>query len=66
MNRIFRKIITKPNLKFPYRNFSLQDQDRVFKNLYGRNDWTLNGDMKRGGWFKTKEIISELKDEDLF
>ena len=37
----------------------LRDEDRVFKNLYGLNNWTLKGDMKRGGWYKTKEIIEK-------
>ena len=62
MNRIFRRIINKPNFKNHIRNFSLQDQDRIFKNLYGRNDWQLNGDVKRGGWFKTKEIMEKGHD----
>ena len=58
MNFLFRKsnILLKTPERF-IRNFHLKDQDRVFKNLYGRNDWSLNGDMKRGGWFKTKEIF---------
>ena len=37
----------------------LRDEDRVFKNLYGLNDWQLKGDMKRGGWYKTKEIMEK-------
>ena len=37
----------------------LKDSDRIFKNLYGRHDWGLKGDMNRGGWFKTKEIIEK-------
>ena len=41
------------------RNYSyfLNDKDRIFKNLYGREDWSLKGDMKRGGWYKTKNIL---------
>lgn len=35
----------------------LADQDRIFTNLYGRHDWRLKGAMKRGDWFKTKEIL---------
>lgn len=35
----------------------LKDEDRVFKNLYGLHDWSLKGDMARGGWYKTKEIL---------
>ncbi|XP_014903721.1 NADH dehydrogenase [ubiquinone] flavoprotein 1, mitochondrial-like isoform X1 [Poecilia latipinna] len=35
----------------------LSDQDRIFTNLYGRHDWRLKGALKRGDWYKTKEII---------
>ncbi|TKS82134.1 NADH dehydrogenase [ubiquinone] flavoprotein 1, mitochondrial [Collichthys lucidus] len=40
----------------------LSDQDRIFTNLYGRHDWRLKGSLKRGDWYKTKEII--LKGSD--
>lgn len=36
---------------------SLPDQDRIFTNLYGRHDWRLKGALKRGDWYKTKEIV---------
>lgn len=36
---------------------SLRDQDRIFTNLYGRHDWRLKGALKRGDWYKTKEIV---------
>lgn len=35
----------------------LADQDRIFTNLYGRHDWRIKGALKRGDWYKTKEII---------
>lgn len=35
----------------------LSDEDRIFTNLYGRHDWRLKGAMKRGDWYKTKEIL---------
>lgn len=35
----------------------LADQDRVFTNLWGRHDWRLKGALRRGDWFKTKEIM---------
>lgn len=35
---------------------NLPDEDRVFTNLYGRHDWRLKGAMRRGDWYKTKEI----------
>lgn len=40
----------------------LKDQDRIFTNLYGRHDWRLKGALKRGDWYKTKEIL--LKGSD--
>lgn len=40
----------------------LNDEDRIFTNLYGRHDWRLKGAMSRGDWYKTKEII--LKGQD--
>ena len=40
----------------------LQDQDRIFTNLYGRGDWRLKGAMRRGDWYKTKQIL--LKGHD--
>lgn len=36
----------------------LSDCDRVFTNLYGRHDWRLAGALKRGDWYKTKEILN--------
>jgi NADH dehydrogenase (ubiquinone) flavoprotein 1 len=35
----------------------LKDEDRVFTNLYGRHDWRLKGALKRGDYYKTKEIL---------
>ncbi|NWZ71206.1 NDUV1 dehydrogenase, partial [Acrocephalus arundinaceus] len=36
---------------------SLKDEDRIFTNLYGRHDWRLQGALRRGDWYKTKEIL---------
>jgi len=70
-------ILKKSNLTKNLHNLryysSLTDQDRIFKNLYGKNDWGLKGDMSRGGWYKTKEILdkghnwilNEIKDSGL-
>ncbi|KAJ3022319.1 NADH dehydrogenase [ubiquinone] flavoprotein 1, mitochondrial [Thoreauomyces humboldtii] len=42
----------------PSRTYgNLSDEDRIFTNLYGRHDYRLAGALKRGDWFKTKEII---------
>lgn len=38
---------------------SLKDEDRIFTNLYGRHDWRLKEAMKRGDWYKTREIIEK-------
>ena len=40
----------------------LADEDRIFRNLYGRHDWRIKGAMARGDWYKTKEIV--LKGSD--
>ncbi|CAG8619761.1 7982_t:CDS:2 [Cetraspora pellucida] len=36
---------------------NLKDEDRIFTNLYSRHDFRLKGALKRGDWYKTKEII---------
>ena len=35
----------------------LKDSDRIFTNLYGKNDPFLKGAMKRGDWYRTKELM---------
>ena len=35
----------------------LKEQDKIFKNLYGFEDWNLEGAKKRGIWSNTKELI---------
>jgi NADH dehydrogenase (ubiquinone) flavoprotein 1 len=35
----------------------LRDEDRIFQNLYGEFGWHLKDAMKRGQWYKTKEIL---------
>ena len=40
----------------------LQDQDRIFQNLYGHHGADLKSAMKYGDWHKTKEIV--LKGHD--
>lgn len=37
----------------------LCDEDRIFTNLYGRQDWRFQGALKRGSWYKTKQILSK-------
>jgi len=51
----------------------LKDQDRIFNNIYGLEDTSLNGAKKLGDWDKTKsilakgreKIIGEIKDSGL-
>eukprot|EP00834_Sanchytrium_tribonematis_P005544 NODE_343_length_9136_cov_0.948656.p5 type:complete len:312 gc:universal NODE_343_length_9136_cov_0.948656:5240-6175(+) len=40
----------------------LKDSDRIFTNLYGQHDFKLKGAMKRGDWYKTKEIMLKPND----
>ena len=40
----------------------LADEDRIFRNLYGRHDWRIKGAMARGDWHKTKEIVQKGSD----
>ena len=51
----------------------LKEKDKIFKNLYGQDDWSLKGAYKRDIWSNTKEIIKkgssfiidEIKKSDL-
>jgi NADH-quinone oxidoreductase subunit F len=40
----------------------LADKDRIFTNLYGRDDWRLAGARRRGDWDGTKELILKGRD----
>src|SRR5438045_6141225 len=40
----------------------LQDKDRIFKNLYGLQDWGLAGARARGAWDGTKAIVEKGRD----
>ena len=40
----------------------LQDQDRIFTNLYGQNDWRLAGAKSRGIWSGTKDLVLKGRD----
>ncbi|MBE7731582.1 NADH-quinone oxidoreductase subunit NuoF [Devosia faecipullorum] len=40
----------------------LADKDRIFTNLYGRHDWTLEGARQRGAWDGTKGFIDNGRD----
>ncbi|CAO3612708.1 unnamed protein product [Cunninghamella blakesleeana] len=36
---------------------NLSDEDCIFTNLYLKHDYKLKGALKRGDWYKTKEIV---------
>lgn len=40
----------------------LHDQDRIFKNIYGKEPWGLKGALGRGIWSGTKDIIAKGRD----
>eukprot|EP01099_Mayorella_cantabrigiensis_P001774 TRINITY_DN1778_c0_g1_i1.p1 TRINITY_DN1778_c0_g1~~TRINITY_DN1778_c0_g1_i1.p1 ORF type:complete len:468 (-),score=123.59 TRINITY_DN1778_c0_g1_i1:184-1587(-) len=47
-------------LKSSVRNYGgLKDSDRIFTNLYGERDLGLNGALKRGDWYRTKDILNK-------
>ncbi|CAK4328457.1 unnamed protein product [Aphanomyces euteiches] len=51
----------------------LKDEDRIFTNLYGEQTWRVDGALRRGDWYRTKDllcmgpewIIQEIKDSGL-
>ena len=40
----------------------LQDKDRIFTNLYGMHDRTLQGAKQRGHWDGTAKILKKGRD----
>ncbi|ETR75326.1 NADH dehydrogenase [Afipia sp. P52-10] len=40
----------------------LADKDRIFRNLYGLDDWGLEGARRRGAWDGTKAILEKGRD----
>ncbi len=40
----------------------LADKDRIFTNLYGLQDWGLEGARRRGNWHDTKTILEKGRD----
>ena len=40
----------------------LREEDKIFKNLYGFDDWSLTGAKSRDVWSNTKEIIEKGSD----
>lgn len=57
-----RTSLAKNMFKFSRMSFSktygnLQDQDRIFTNLYRDGDPFIEGAFKRGDWYRTKDIV---------
>ena len=40
----------------------LKKEDKIFKNLYGYDDWNLKGALERGIWRNTKNILATYSD----
>jgi NADH-quinone oxidoreductase subunit F len=40
----------------------LKEKDKIFKNLYGFQDWNLKGARYRGIWEDTKDLIAKGSD----
>jgi NADH-quinone oxidoreductase subunit F len=40
----------------------LADKDRIFNNLYGQDDWRLDGARHRGDWDGTRDLILKGRD----
>ncbi len=40
----------------------LRDEDRIFTNLYGQDDWRLAAARKRGDWDGTKDLLAKGRD----
>src|SRR5258706_6675165 len=40
----------------------LDDKDRIFRNLYGLQDWGLEAARRRGAWDGTKAVIDKGRD----
>ena len=42
---------------------SIDDKDRIFTNIYGFQDWGLEGAQKRGDWDNTKDLMIRGQDQ---
>ncbi|WP_420136410.1 NADH-quinone oxidoreductase subunit NuoF [Sphingomonas sp.] len=42
---------------------SIDDKDRIFTNIYGFQDWGLEGAQKRGDWDNTKDLMVRGQDQ---
>jgi NADH-quinone oxidoreductase subunit F len=42
---------------------SIDDKDRIFTNIYGFQDWGVEGALKRGDWDNTKDLMVRGQDQ---
>ena len=57
-----RRSKDSPRRRSRERSQCSQDKDRIFKNLYGFQDWKLAGAKARGAWDNTKALIDKGHD----
>tara|TARA_B100001057_G_scaffold493583_1_gene588315 strand:- start:469 stop:1854 length:1386 start_codon:yes stop_codon:yes gene_type:complete len=53
----FNKFFFTNNINKRFLN--LKNEDRIFKNLYGIHNISLKNDIRRGGWYKTKNLLEK-------
>ncbi|HIF58876.1 MAG TPA: NADH-quinone oxidoreductase subunit F, partial [Rhodospirillales bacterium] len=41
----------------------LKDQDRIFTNIYGLEDTSLQASKKRGDWARTKSLLAKGREK---
>ncbi|WP_294391735.1 NADH-quinone oxidoreductase subunit NuoF [uncultured Sphingomonas sp.] len=41
----------------------IEDKDRIFTNIYGFQDWGVEGALKRGDWDNTKDLMGRGQDQ---
>jgi NADH dehydrogenase (ubiquinone) flavoprotein 1 len=52
----------KKTYPFSFHRRGLTDKDRIFTNLYGKHDQSLQGVMRRGHWHRTKDLCKKGRD----
>uniref|UniRef100_Q5DM84 NADH dehydrogenase [ubiquinone] flavoprotein 1, mitochondrial n=2 Tax=Nyctotherus ovalis TaxID=70075 RepID=Q5DM84_NYCOV len=56
--RLFASVDATKAEEKPRSYGNISDQDRIFSNLYKDQDPFINGALKRGDWYRTKDILS--------
>lgn len=55
----YAKLAAETAASAPRSYGGLKDKDRIFTNLYGEHDHGIKGAMKRGDWYRTKDLINK-------